>query len=424
MRVLEPQADQRAASRPARGLRLIRRVSLPAVAALGFSVLAHAAILAAWLLLPEKPEPYFGYEAVFLALLSGSSLLSVAMFVFDDLAALRIMALLRLVLLLGIGSPVDLELAVALPLLLAAELEVCVYDAPPVSTALALALLAGATIAWVGALGRADPAAWVQPLGLQLLAGSMVAVVGTLMTRHRQRSIGLMEEVAQLDKAVSDLSDASRGYLEVADAVQARSTREERDRITRELHDTIGYTFTNLIMMMQAAKALSAVDSGRLTATLEEACAQAQRGLADTRRVLYLLRDHACGDPRGLAGVEHLARTFERATAVRVKVDYANIPARCGEEVESFIYHFVQEGLTNSFRHGKAKNIRIKFWREDGTVRIAVTDDGSGSPELVEGLGLRGMRERLGKLGGTLEARNVSDGFELTAQVPLRAEGP
>lgn len=422
MRALEPAAAQRMGGRSQAGIRLVGRFSAPAAAAFGLSLAAHAVNFAGWSQMSSRPEPYFGFEAVFLALLAGSCLLSVAMFVLDGLAALRIMELVRVMLLLGLGNSFGADLDFTLPLLLAAELEVCVYDDPPLSMGIAFGLLAVTTVAQGAALVRAAPSAWVHPVGLRLVAGSLAAVAAGLMTRHRQRSISLMQEVAQLDKAVADLSDASRGYLAVADAEQARSAREERDRITRELHDTIGYTFTNLIMMMQAAKALSAVDSGRLAETLQQAAEQAQRGLADARRVLYLLRDRAGGEQRGLGGVEHLVRTFEQATSVRVRVDYANMPVRCEEEVESFVYHFIQEGLTNSFRHGKARNIHIKFWRAEAALRVAITDDGTGSEEQKEGLGIRGMRERLGKLGGTLEARNVPGGYELVADVPLRLE--
>jgi signal transduction histidine kinase len=78
----------------------------------------------------------------------------------------------------------------------------------------------------------------------------------------------------------------------------------------------------------------------------------------------------------------------------------------------------VQESLMNSFRHGKASRVRIFLRRQDEDIVLKVSDNGMGAAIFVEGIGLAGMRERLGKLGGTLSARGVAGGFDVIASVP------
>ena len=104
---------------------------------------------------------------------------------------------------------------------------------------------------------------------------------------------------------------------------------------------------------------------------------------------------------------------------MKVRLDYGNFPENCGEEAASAFYHFIQEGLVNAYSHGKATNIRISFWRDDENLQVTMLDDGRGATELTEGIGIRGMRERFGKLGGTLNIEFPVDGFRLSATVPL-----
>ena len=114
-----------------------------------------------------------------------------------------------------------------------------------------------------------------------------------------------------------------------------------------------------------------------------------------------------------------MVRLFERATRVTVRVEFGNTPNSCGEEVDSAFYHFVQEGLTNSFRHGDASHVDVIFWRDNDTVMVTLRDNGRGAVSVNEGIGIRGMRERFGKLGGTIEAGSFPGGFRLVAEVPL-----
>jgi signal transduction histidine kinase len=106
-----------------------------------------------------------------------------------------------------------------------------------------------------------------------------------------------------------------------------------------------------------------------------------------------------------------------------VDFQYGNTPWSFGETLDAVLYRLVQEGLTNSFRHGKATKIRIVFWSHEGELRITIWDNGTGSYSSDEGLGLRGMRERVEALGGSIDHHNTVDGYELSAVIPLGGEG-
>ena len=89
--------------------------------------------------------------------------------------------------------------------------------------------------------------------------------------------------------------------------------------------------------------------------------------------------------------------------------------------MDSVLLRFVQEGLANSFRHGKASKVNISMWRTADEIRVSIRDNGDGVQDIEqieEGIGLSGMRERFGLLGGGILFHNVADGFELTAIIP------
>ena len=120
--------------------------------------------------------------------------------------------------------------------------------------------------------------------------------------------------------------------------------------------------------------------------------------------------------------MHRLVEVFGKATGIEIEVDYANFPFDLREKGEFALYHFIQEGLVNSFSHGKARKINVNFWSDEQKLQVSIEDDGIGVDTIVEGIGIHGMRERLGMLGGTLDMDNVPNGFKIIARIPVQEE--
>ncbi len=117
--------------------------------------------------------------------------------------------------------------------------------------------------------------------------------------------------------------------------------------------------------------------------------------------------------------IAELTRIFENATLVSVRLHTGNAPASFGVQVDDAVYRMLQECLTNALRHGNATEITVSFWVVEHAVRLSVADNGAGAKEIVPGIGLAGMGERVAHLGGTLKAENTAFGFLVTADIPL-----
>jgi signal transduction histidine kinase len=223
---------------------------------------------------------------------------------------------------------------------------------------------------------------------------------------------------ARLDNAVAQLTSANLGFQQHAFVVEEESAENERKRISRDIHDTVGYVMTNIIMMMEEADSLLGDGPSRVRQLLHATRLQALQGWNEARLALRALRTLPSEEDRGIQAIQRLVKAFRKATGVKVRLELGNTPVRFTEEVEAVLYRLVQEGLTNSFRHGRATAIDISFWMTERDLRITVRDNGVGASEFKAGIGLSGIHERLNPLGGTLLARNIVDGFELVITIP------
>ncbi len=267
-------------------------------------------------------------------------------------------------------------------------------------------------------------AALASPLGAVLpylgifLSLLVLAVIACLLVYYREACIDRNQRIKQLEGAVEKLTQTNLGYQNYASEASFRSQREERLRITRELHDVIGYTFTNNIMMMEAAVAKIHNDPERVRKLIDLARENAKSGLEKIRHSLYVLRAQE-GPRTPMANkIVQLLTVFQAATKIDVRYDFANLPNEIDEERESALYYFVQEAVTNAFRHGAPSIIKVAFLCSDRGLVATVSDNGRGAGPLQEGIGISGMRERIGRLNGSVRILDIGNGFEIAAEVP------
>lgn len=261
---------------------------------------------------------------------------------------------------------------------------------------------------------------------ITLLAGwcVIITLVVERGVRHWRQLRSAEQRIHQLDSAVRNLSEANAGYSDFARLARHQALLEERNRITREIHDDIAYTLTNITMMSEAAMSLLTPDHLKASEIVGTIRHQAQTGLYETRRVLRLLRKAEQGLPRGVAALAELVDVYQRATDVHVDFKLFARRARVEDPVVfPTIYHFVQECLTNAFRHGKAANVVVHITEDGDWLSVTVSDDGTAKTKVSEGIGLQGMKERVHALGGEL-LYFQRDGFVVTARLPLVSQDP
>jgi signal transduction histidine kinase len=195
----------------------------------------------------------------------------------------------------------------------------------------------------------------------------------------------------------------------------------ERTRLARELHDETGQSLTSVLLGLRGVEeARNAEETREAAAAVRELVVQTLQGV---RRLAVELRPSALDDFGLLPALERLTDTFSAQTGVAVELESTLTKVRLPAEVETVVYRIVQEALTNVTKHARASRVSVFLARKEGAVAAVIEDDGVGFDSTRAedgGLGLLGMRERIGLMGGrfTVESRTGA-GTTIAVEVPL-----
>ncbi|MDI9498837.1 MAG: sensor histidine kinase [Bacillota bacterium] len=257
--------------------------------------------------------------------------------------------------------------------------------------------------------------------GAELGAVPVLLSLGlTLLALRMERRSGALERLehdfySHLDEAREAAREQSRHQERLrAEHLEDRhyARLEERNRIARELHDSIGHVLASGLLQTGAIAAVNRDPALRpLLANLDETL---QRGIGQARDSIHQLRDE------GLDLDAELRRLVDGQTAFEVKL--ANhIEAAPPPEIARVLYAVIREALTNVARHSSARHVDIVLERHPAFYRLRIRDDGEGTggAPLVEGMGLETMRERVERLGGRIRFGQPG-GFEIFATIPSR----
>ena len=232
------------------------------------------------------------------------------------------------------------------------------------------------------------------------------------------------ERIRKLNEQLNQANDQLRDY---AINMERMTEMRERNRLAREIHDTLGHTLTGIIMGTDAGLALFDVAPEEAKKRMEVVAQSARDGLTDVRRSIKALRPDTLERFTLEEALKGLVENFRLTTSAQISYSQEASDLKLDTDEEDALYRVVQEGLTNAVRHGKADRIEVRITRNEDVVTVRVRDNGTGSGVTEEGFGLRHMRERLEMLGGTMSYGNLSrdaedgyTGFFIVVRLPVR----
>ena len=234
--------------------------------------------------------------------------------------------------------------------------------------------------------------------------------------------VGQRAENVRIRKLNEQLNAANTQLKTYALELERMTEIRERNRLAREIHDTLGHTLTGIIAGADAGLVLFETAPAESKKRLEIIAQSAREGLNDVRRSIHALRPDTLEKHSLEEALENLIENFCLTTSTKINYRQMAGPLDFASDEEDTLYRVIQEGLTNAVRHGKADEIEVCLARQAGDITIRVEDNGCGCGALEEGFGLRHMRERLTLLGGSLSCgnRDGENGFFIAAQFPVR----
>ena len=246
-----------------------------------------------------------------------------------------------------------------------------------------------------------------QSLNIVLFVLYLVLLV---QSKHHEK-----ERIAILNKQLEEANVRLRAF-----ALEAERTAEtrERNRLAREIHDTLGHTLTGIAAGLDACIVLVDAAPAVVKKQLEKIRETARHGIVDVRRSVKKLRPDDLEKLPLQQAIKKVIAEFSASSGVDIQLVEMGWPEKLREDEEEVIYRIVQEGITNARRHGKATKVTVTCGLEPGRFYIIIADNGKGCAEPKQGFGLRHMEERLELLHGRL--RYWSDkGFTLEATIPM-----
>ena len=238
-------------------------------------------------------------------------------------------------------------------------------------------------------------------LGIPFIQAFAFGTVGHIVTR-------LMDSQKEQRKK---LVQANIKLAEYARTQEQLAISRERNRLARELHDTLAHTLSGLTVNLEAIKLTVREDPQEAQHLIDEALNNTRFGLAETRRALKALRPQRLEELGLGMAIMNLAEDAAKRAGAELDMDVDIVLPEFPPDVEQGIYRLTQEALQNIVKHAEAQHITVRLKCRQRTLTLEVRDDGKGiSDELKDGtdsMGVNLMKERAELIGGELEISSV-----------------
>ena len=227
------------------------------------------------------------------------------------------------------------------------------------------------------------------------------------------------ERIRLLNERLEEANQRLRAYaIEVAQMAETR----ERNRLAREIHDTLGHALTGIaagldacIMTLETAPEVTKRQLNKIRDT-------ARKGITDVRRSVKKLRPDDLERLPFQEALMEMTKDYSESSGMEITFDIFSWSDKLRQDQEDVIYRVLQESITNAKRHGHATKVKITIGGNEKYLLIVIADNGRGCDEVKQGFGLKHMRERLELLHGTIHYWS-DEGFIVEAMIPLNREG-
>lgn len=249
-----------------------------------------------------------------------------------------------------------------------------------------------------------------------LYLGGLIAVASfsTLMLRTNEARI-------QSDRLLDELQQAHDQLQEYAGQAEELATAKERNRLARELHDSVAQTLYGLTLQAEAAaRELNAGRADKATEQLREIRDSAQQSLQETRLLIFELRPPIL-EQEGLASaLRARLESVESRSGLKTQIQLQEVN-QLSAAIEAGLYGVSNEALNNILKHAHASEIKVSLKKESNKVILEISDNGVGfdlaSVGTRGGMGLSGMKERAEQFGGDLKINSNANGTTIRVEV-------
>ena len=225
----------------------------------------------------------------------------------------------------------------------------------------------------------------------------------------------------QSDRLLDELQGAHRQLQEYAGQAEELAPAKERNRLARELHDSVAQTLYGLTLQAEAAsRKLNAGQTDEVADYLHEIRDSSQQTLKETRLLIFELRPPILEEEGLVPALRERLESVENRSGLKTQINLQEV-GRLPGGIESGLYGISNEVLNNILKHAHATEIKVSLEKGSGKIVLEISDNGIGfepaSAETHGGLGLKGIKERAEQIGGKLQIRSGENGTQVIVEI-------
>lgn len=231
----------------------------------------------------------------------------------------------------------------------------------------------------------------------------------------------LYDKLKVSEEKLIEVNKELEGYV---DSIEEITLLKERNRISREIHDSVGHALSTAMIQLTAMEAIAEKENSAIKDSIKKLRNFINDSFQDVKRAVRELKPDQYENYKGIMRLQDICKNFQKMTGVEVKVIISKGQWNLSTRQVSHLYRITQEVLSNSLKHGKASTIKVIMNFTDSEFIISFSDDGIGTDKIVEsGVGLKSIKERAEEIEATVDMRSASGkGFFVKIVVPKEME--
>ncbi|MFL0248814.1 sensor histidine kinase [Clostridium neuense] len=243
--------------------------------------------------------------------------------------------------------------------------------------------------------------------------------MGQSVRDEKERKLEAQGLYDKLRVSEDKLREAYEKLERYSETVEELSILRERNRISREIHDSVGHTLSAVLIQLQALNYVVDKNNEQGISMISEMTSFVKNGIENVRRTVRKLKPTDFDRYEGIFAIEEMITKYKKLTGAEIRLILSKEKRPLSSD-ESFIsYRIVQEALNNAIRHGHASLIEVSIQFLEDKLYMRIKDNGVGTDKINKSFGITGMEERVKKLGGNLEVKSEKNkGFEVTVNIP------
>ncbi|MGH4122381.1 MAG: sensor histidine kinase [Clostridium sp.] len=241
--------------------------------------------------------------------------------------------------------------------------------------------------------------------------------LGRYIEEERERKSEAQDLYDKLRISEENLKDTFEKLQQYSNTVEELTILRERNRISREIHDSVGHTLSTLLIQLQAIPYVMKNDQNEGGKMVDNLVHFTKNGIENVRRAVKELKPTDFDSYQGIFALQELTSNFEKLSGVVVRFIVSSEKWALSGDQSFTLYRIIQESLNNSLKHGNASSVTISLQFLEDKLYLHIKDDGKGCLKIKKGFGLNGIEQRVKSLGGEVDV-HAEKGFEINISIP------